>query len=265
MQLTINFIMLLLVFDIETLNYPKNNVDPEPSGTEIVKMENDVIDDSVAKLLLEWSKEGQIYIEDFFQRPFTSSFTLKIHPNRKSLDNQWQQHWGYPDFESQCWMVASGEGSRLDILSMRVWSEEACEHNPNDTLETRKLFIHEMVHTFHGQNNPSPSFDRVINIDWLIEGMAVYVSGQLDEERLDPVKKMVKNEENPKELSNFWKGNSRYGLAGSMVAYIDHKYGRRILSSLLELTTADEALQELKISETELIDSWQDWILSKTE
>ena len=162
-----------------------------------------------------------------------------------------------PGFISQCWMVASGIGHRLDILSPRTWKEQACEHDPADSEATRKIIIHELVHVFHGQHNPSPTFDDIDNIDWLLEGMAVYVSGQLDDDRFTRATKFIKETGGPNEFANIWKGENRYGLAGSIIQYIDLTYGRSVVKELLGFTTATQVLTHLKTTEEALIEAWK--------
>ncbi len=221
----------------------------------------DAIDADQSKQIETWLNDGQVEIESFFNLPFTQSFDVTLFSHRDSLDKQWQQDWGMPDFKSQCWMVASGVAHRLDILSPRIWDEQACEHPTKDTAATRKIIVHELVHVFHGQNNPSPTFDNIENIDWFVEGLATYVSGQLDEERMNDLITFLEESGGPTTLSEFWKGSNRYGLAGSMVAYIDVRFGRAMLSDLLKLTKGSELLAALDISESELIENWKAGLL----
>ena len=154
-------------------------------------------------------------------------------------------------------MVASGIAHRLDILSPRIWETQACEHNNKDTLATKKLIVHELVHVFHGQHNPSPTFENVDNIDWLLEGLAVYASGQLDKERYERAKSYMLAEEGPNSLADIWKGEHKYGLAGSMVKFIDDTYGRKTVVQLIGFTKMNEVLGALQISEEELIRQWK--------
>ncbi len=121
----------------------------------------------------------------------------------------------------------------------------------------KKLIIHELVHVFHGQNNPSPTFENVENIDWFVEGLAVYASGQLDDGRMERAKKHVVENGAPNQLADIWKGQNKYGFAGSMVQHIDQKYGRDILIELISFTKATEILETLHTSEEALIKEWE--------
>ncbi|KAF0211399.1 MAG: hypothetical protein FD178_3436 [Ignavibacteria bacterium] len=57
----------------------------------------------------ESKKEYLLYIErgidsvrKFFGSEFKKEFEIYIHPNRKSLDEQWRKDWNMPEFKSEC-------------------------------------------------------------------------------------------------------------------------------------------------------------------
>lgn len=200
---------------------------------------------------------GVKYIADFFQQPFLNKFNVYIFPDRVLLDKQWQKDWNDSTFKSQCWMIASGVAHRLDILSPNSWAKGACEHNANDLVEIRQLIWHELVHVFHGQYNPDHTFSYIEKLDWLVEGVATFVSGQLDEKRLQKTGLLVKENKTPTTLDNFWKGQEKYGLSGSIVGFIDEKYGRKKLLELLKQTNKETALKILAISEVQLLTDWK--------
>ena len=149
-------------------------------------------------------KNGKNTVEDFFDASFIHDFDVYIHPDRRSLDSAWQKDWKMPDFNSQCWMVASGISHKLDIISPKRWDSLSCEHSYTERLETQKLISHEMVHVFHGQRNQSPDFNDISGVDWFIEGLAVYASGQCDSIRMSEVKKAISNNNHPQSLGEFW-------------------------------------------------------------
>jgi len=209
---------------------------------------------------LAFIETGVTNVNDFIGEPFTRNFKVYIHPNRKSLDSTWQSDWGAPDFFSQCWMVASGVSTKLDLLSPGQWAEEACEHVYADHQKTQRLITHELFHVYHGQLNVSPDFSEVYGIDWFLEGFATYASGQCDKERMDDVKQAVISGNIPETLDEFWKGNLRYGLSGSLVMFIDQKYGREKLIELLPFNMRDEILSTLNTTETKLLDEWEVYI-----
>ena len=199
--------------------------------------------------------------ESFFGSKYKDKFDIYIHPNRKSLDSTWQKDWNMPTFKSECWMVASGVGKKLDVISPKAWDKEACDHKYSDTKATEQLLWHELVHVFHGQFNASPDFSDVENIDWFVEGLATYASGQLDSARIADVKKLVGENKVPAGLDNFWTGKSKYGLSGSVVMFLDKKYGRAKLKALLPFNKKKEILQHLNITEEEILQEWSAFMI----
>ncbi|MBL7903204.1 MAG: hypothetical protein JNK73_14495 [Bacteroidia bacterium] len=199
-------------------------------------------------------------IETFFNTTYNKTFNVIIHPDRQSIDSTWQRDWNMPEFKSECWMVASGIASKLDMISPKLWDNQSCEHIYSETKKTQQLITHELLHVYHGQINISPDFSNVEGIDWFIEGLATYASGQCDTLRIGEVKKAISENKIPKSLDNFWSGKIKYGLSGSVVMYIDKKYGREKLKILLTSNNKKELLSILKITETELLNEWRKYI-----
>ena len=215
------------------------------------------VDHDEVKKLNAYLQSGIDHITRFFNHQFQDTFNVYIFPDRSSLDRQWQKDWSDTTFKSECWMIASGVAHRLDILSPTAWASEACDHNATDSTEIRQVIWHELVHVLHGQYNPDHTFSYIEKLDWLVEGVATYVSGQLDEKRYQPVRQMIIDNKTPASLDEFWKGQNKYGLSGSMVAFIDQKYGRKKLLELLQLTNKIKALESLTISEAQLLSEWR--------
>jgi hypothetical protein len=203
------------------------------------------------------------HTEDFFSKPFPKSFTVNVYSSRERMEEQWRKDWSEPSFKSECWMVASGIATKLDMLSPLKWKSEACEHSASDTVRVQRLVTHEVVHVYHGQQNPSPDFSNTNRIDWLVEGLATYVSGQLDQKRMDDVLTLKKEGKIPATLDDFWKGKYKYGLAGSIVKYFDEVYGRDTLSKLLSKTSKEEVLQTLNTSEKDLLEKFNNTLVQK--
>jgi len=202
-------------------------------------------------------EEGIKAARSFFESNYKNPFDIYIHPNRRSLDSTWQNDWKMPEFKSECWMVASGVAERLDMLSPQTWNKEACEHRYADKKKTQQLITHELVHVYHGQLNSSPDFSNTTGIDWFVEGLATYASGQCDSFKLAEVKKAVLDNKVPQYLDDFWTGRLKYGISGSLVMYIDKTYGRATLKRLLPLTKKTEILSVLNITEAVLISDWK--------
>ncbi|HET9746174.1 MAG TPA: hypothetical protein VFP97_10715 [Chitinophagaceae bacterium] len=202
-------------------------------------------------------KSGIEHIASFFNHKFQDTFKVYVFPDRSSLDGQWRRDWNDPTFKSECWMIASGIAHRLDILSPNSWKKEACDHNASDTAEIKEVIWHELVHVFHGQHNPDHTFSYIEKLDWLVEGVATYVSGQLDDKRIQPVRQMIIDNKIPSSLDDLWKGQNKYGLSGSLVAFIDRKYGRQKVFELLNHVNKQNALKNLAISENQLLSDWK--------
>ena len=200
---------------------------------------------------------GTQAVEQFFGHPFPRKFDVYVFLNRAALDKQWQQDWGDSTFQSQCWMVASGVAHRLDVLSPHAWAAEACEHKAADTTALRKLLHHELVHVFHGQHNSRPDFAGMDEMGWWVEGIAVYASGQLDDKRLEGVRELLGKKAAPPVLQKFWSGKHKYGLAGSVAAWLDKSKGRAVLFQLLSCTDTNQALKMLQTEEPALLEAWQ--------
>lgn len=205
--------------------------------------------------------QGIEQVKSFFGKPFSYNFSIVIHPSRASLDSTWSALWHEPNFKSACWMVASGIADRVDMLSPAKWDKESCEHSYLDHLATQQLITHELFHVYHGQLNKSHDFSNTDNIDWLVEGLATYGSGQLLPAKKQQIKELISKNQVPDKLSGFWMGPNKYALAGSMAWFIDSKYGRNTLYSILSFNTVTEVLQTLGTTEEILINDWRNFML----
>ena len=206
-------------------------------------------------------KKGIKDVEGFFSASFRKTFSIYVHPSRASLDSTWQKDWNLPEFKSECWMVASGISGRVDLISPRVWKNQSCEHNYDDKEATQKLITHELVHVFHAQVNAGKDFDHLDRLDWFVEGLAAYASGQLTEEKMQSVKTAIGEKKIPTTLDDFWKGKIRYQLSGSIIQFIDHKWGRKKLETLMTRTKKSEVLADLEITEAVLLRRWEEWVM----
>lgn len=256
-----NFFLLTVLFLIQFLsswNTPEKGWKTDKLG--IYNLRYTLPDKSNRKEYKILIKNGITSVEAFFHASFVNKFVVYIHPTRQSLDSTWQKDWVMPAFKSECWMVASGVATKLDILSPKLWDKQSCEHIYSETTQTQQLITHELVHVFHGQRNISPNFSNVEGIDWFVEGLATYASGQCDKARIADVKKEIENNKIPKKLDNFWSGKIKYGLSGSVVMFIDHKYGRSKIMELLSINKKSEILVSLQTTEAELLTEWQKYI-----
>lgn len=232
-----------------------------PVAQEVFPIRSTAADAALAERLQSPLQQARAGVEHFFGGKFPSAAPLEIFPDRQSLTAHWRQAWKAPDLQAECWMVASGTAAGLDMLSPRVWRTEACEHDPDDQAEMQQLLAHELVHVYHGQLSPDPDFDGLEEIAWFVEGVATYASGQLSVQRDASVRSALAAQA-PPPLARLWSGPQRYGYAGSLVRYIDQRYGRTVLRQLLRLSTQTQILAVLGVSEQELLAAWRQSMLA---
>lgn len=205
-------------------------------------------------------KTGMKEVKAFFSAPFKNRFSVYIHPHRKSLDSTWQHDWKLPDFTSECWMIASGVAHRLDMIAPVKWDTEACEHRYENKTAVQGVITHELVHVYHAQQNRSKDFGETENLDWFVEGLATYASGQLTDAKFSEVRQAVRENQVPASLNDFWKGKMRYQLSGSVLLFIDKTFGRGKITSLLACTRKAEVLSALKLTEEEFLSAWKNFV-----
>jgi len=145
-------------------------------------------------------KQRRQKIEAFFKKPFEQAFDIELYPDRAAFDDYFRRRWNVPKTEP--WMVASGVADRLAILSPRVWKTLAAEHDPANTNHVSDLAAHELVHVFHAQRNPRPDFDGMDDLGWFVEGLATYVSGQLDHSHRNDARDALKAGKAPTRLAD---------------------------------------------------------------
>ena len=229
-------------------------------GYNLYYTPGDAVDLADYKILIE---NGIDVTSQFFKSSFPKEFDIYFHPSRSSLEKAWQIDWNMPNFTSQCWMVASGVSTKLDMIAPKRWDSLACEHQYSDLVATQNLITHELVHVFHGQHNASPDFSDVSGIDWFVEGLAVYVSGQCDSTRISEVIEAVKRNSIPQTLDQFWTGNLKYGLSGTVVMYLDQKYGQDQLRGVIQHNHIDHLLSDLSTTSEEILNGWKTWIINQ--
>ena len=218
------------------------------------------IDSAVVSDLKDPLMKGRKRVEKFFGRPFARAFDVEIFADRSAFDSYFQKRWKVPKTES--WMVAAGVADRFMILSPRVWKTQAVEHNPADAARVRDLIAHELVHVYHGQRNPTADFDGMDDLGWFVEGLAVYVSGQLSREHHGAAAEAIRAGREPHRLVDAWTGRYRYGVSGSMVEFIDQSWGRETIWRLLAVTKPDVALKLLGMTETQFLADWRHFVLA---
>jgi hypothetical protein len=220
-------------------------------------------DQNVTIVLDACLRAAQARVESFFGHPFKQSFHAEIFPSRSKFDEYFKQRWQLPKTER--WMVALGVADKLAILTPRVWPTEATEHDPKDPTHIQELVAHELVHVYHGQHNPSRDFEGMDDLGWFVEGLAVYVSGQLEHGHQKDARKAISTGKAPRPLAKAWSGPYRYGVSGSMVQFIDNRYGRDMLWQLLPETKPERVLNRLKFSENDFLQAWRDCVMKNNK
>lgn len=216
------------------------------------------LDTATARALRPVIEQARARIEGFFGSPFRDPVTITLVPDRAAFTAVLRETWGVP--ETACWMVATGVADFLIVLSPRVWREQACEHDPADSQHVRDIITHELVHAYHGQHHPSRDFDfpAAEEMGWFIEGLATYAAGQLDRPRLATAQQALAANALPARLQDAWSGRYRYGVSGSLVRFIDQRFGRRTLISLLPAASNGALLAPLHLTEAELLGAWRE-------
>jgi hypothetical protein len=198
--------------------------------------------------ILGYVQEGKRIVEKFFGGPFKEQIKLEVFSDRSQLDDAFAKRWKAPKTEK--WMVASAVADTFYLLSPTVWKTQAVEHDPGDKDHVQRIITHELVHMYHAQHNKDREMEKVDGIGWFVEGLATYASGQMEHEQKG---KLL---ERPSSLSTAWSGKNRYALSGSLVAYIDHSYGRKTLIALLPAQTEAQILKRLRVSATTFLENW---------
>lgn len=216
------------------------------------------VDDPAAGDMRSIFAEAHTMVTAFWGEPFPEQVNIVLAPDRANFDAGFPPAWG---FKSECWMVGMGVADLMLYLSPAAWSEEACEHDPEDAQHVLDIAAHELTHVYHGQLNPTRDFTGMEEIGWFVEGLAVVVAGQLDRDRYSDPVAAVDEGAIPGRLRNAWSGPHRYAVAGSITDYIDETYGRKVLYDLMSVTTEADLLSRLGVSEQELLDAWRTWVL----
>lgn len=218
----------------------------------------DAADRGTAAAIRPLLDAGRRAVESYFGMPFPDPVAVTLAPDRAAFTAVLKAEWGVP--ETQCWMVGTGVADFLVLVSPRVWPAEACEHDAADSQHVQDIVTHELTHVYHGQRNPSRDFDGADEVGWFAEGLAVLVAGQLGRNRLSDPREAVRTGAAPARLADAWSGRYRYGVSGSLVAYIDATWGREAIRDLLAVTTQQQLLGRLGVTEQALLERWKAYL-----
>jgi hypothetical protein len=211
------------------------------------------------EFFLDSGTQGRSEVQEFFGLSFLLDYVIRLFPNRASLSAYWQDIWRAQGLDG-C-SIAAARQREVTFLSPGSWKADGCGQNPAQSGHVQAILTHELVHVLHEQWNPA--LGRVAEVmPWFVEGLAVFASGQLRFEYQTAVRELVASGQSPTTLADIWASGSRYGLAGSVVAYIDQLIGRAALTNLLSATTNSQVLAAVGLSEPDLLAGWRAAVLA---
>lgn len=135
-------------------------------------------DAAIAQIMQGPVRAGQVKAVDFFGLQFTTPLEATVYPSRDSWTSSLRALWRFPTYNPRCWEIGAGGIGGVHLVSPRVWRTEACGTDPDAPGHFANITMHAVVHALHYQHNP-PAFSSTLAPTWVLEGLAVYVSGQL--------------------------------------------------------------------------------------
>ena len=202
-------------------------------------------------------RNGESIATTFFSAAPLQSYSVSIYPDRSSLTDRWRVAWQFPSFQAECWMIAAAWATELDLLSPQAWSRDACGHDAGNATHVRNVLAHEVVHVLHGQLGQHANISSLLTGQWFTEGLAVYISGMLDVDYAGVVQARLAAGFAPRTFAEVWNDGANYPLSGSIVRYIDRRYGRTALRDLLPARSTTAILTRLGVGEAELLTAWR--------
>ena len=201
--------------------------------------------------------DGERLATGFFGAAPLQPFTIAIYPDRSTLTDHWRAAWQAPAFQPQCWLIAAAWAVELDLLSPRAWSRDACGHDAGNQTHIRNVLAHEVVHVMHAQLGQHPNLNSLLDVQWFFEGLAVYVSGMLDVDYAGIVPAKLSAGFAPRTFAEVWADPGNYPVSGSIVRYMDRRFGRAAVRGLLDARSTATILSRLGISEADLLSGWR--------
>ena len=224
------------------------------------RLEYVAADRTVAQSLVPMIDRGRQTAEQFFATTYPSSFVVRVFPDRAALTAHWRDVWNQPTLQTQCWEIAGGWATELDILSPSVWRTEACAHDGSNSSHVANVVAHELVHVLHGQRN-SAFLSLAAAAPWIVEGMAAFASGQWAADYAGSVRATVSGGFAPEAFAALWTSPANYALAGSVFSYVNQRFGVVAVRQLLTVRTGAELLTALSTDATTLLREWRAWVL----
>ena len=218
-------------------------------------------DRAVAESLVPMIDRGYQTAEQFFGTTYPAAFVVKIMHDRDALNAHWRVQLRRPGLETRCWEVAGGWATEFDILSPAVWNSQTCGHDGTNANHVANVVAHELVHVLHGQRNPS-FFAIAASTPWILEGLAAYASGQWAAEYAGAARSTLSSGFAPATFAELWASAANYPLAGSVFAYVHHRFGLDSVRRLLTAGSEEALLASLSIDAATLLRDWRSWLLA---
>ena len=218
-------------------------------------------DRAVAQSLIPMIERGRATTEQFFATTYPSSFVVRVMPDRAALTARWRVAWNQPALQTECWMIAGGWATELDMLSPTVWRTESCGHDGSNQTHVENVLAHELVHVLHGQRN-SGFVSLISTTPWIVEGIATFASGQWASEYASSARTTLSGGFAPQTFSALWASPANYALAGSVFAYVNQRVGADAVRRLLTVRTEAELLTALSTDAPTLLRDWRAWLLA---
>ncbi len=196
----------------------------------------------------------------FFARDVLRDFVVQVVPDRAALDTLWRRLFGNPGFSSECWMIAAGNASGVSMLSPGAWATQSCGHDGADAVHRRGVVFHEVVHVHHAQTNAA--YQQLA--PWLVEGLAVYASGQHDVVQQAYVRELLRRGDGPSSLAAVSVSGDLYPVGGSLLAFVDARYGRDRLRETEGVSSDAELLTRLGTTEASFLAEWRAFVRAQS-
>lgn len=246
---------VLLAVTLSTIHPPASSCQATPTVVVASNLDFHASSaDPYADAIHKDASASVLQVQSFFGAPFPDPIHFYLVDERADFDAAVKRFGVSP---TECWMVGLGTADAMVVLSPTAWKKQACEHDPGDRQAIQQLIMHELIHVYHGQFNSNRDFSGLDDLDWFVEGLAVFGSGQLTKDRLDNMGVAVSNHQAPEALSKVWTGPNRYAFAGSLVRYLDRKWGRATIVQLLHVHNTAEALAALHTDQESLLAGWR--------
>jgi hypothetical protein len=253
------FVVLLAISGCSSATDPAPSVNHDGWDTMQqagISVEFEPADSSWASTLLADAQLGRTQANAFFNADTLHNFVVRVYPSRSVMEPEWRLVFNAPNMQFQCWMIANANAERVLTLSPRVWGSQACGHSSVDAQYVRRIMTHEIVHVLHRRLNTDPALRNLAGSSWLVEGLAVLASGQFDASMAAFARQGLQAAP-PTLLSGLLDTNYGYAFAGSIVDYIDRRYGRGIVVSLLRAADSNAIFAILQTTPAALLSDWR--------